>query len=374
MKIGIEAQRIYRTGKHGMEVVALELIGQIRQLDTTNQYLLFAADGPDRNCIKDSPNFHSKIIRGFSYADREQLSLPRAVRRENLSLLHCTANTAPLSCPVPILLTLHDIIFLEQINYSGSAYQNFGNLYRRAVVPKAIKNAVHIITVSESEKKIITDFCQVPPEKISVIYNGVGERFHNRYEPGEIEKFRKKYDLPERFILFHGNTAPKKNTVNVIKAYIRYSEESASPLPLAITDYPEGAVYKLLRQSGRETMIAQFVFTGYVPSAEMPLLYNCASLFLYPSLRESFGLPLTEGMACGVPVITSGRPAMSEVAGGAAVLVNPESPEDIAKAIARISGDDVQQKEMISKGLIRAQAFSWKQSAMQLLALYKQFG
>src|SRR6476660_8078475 len=135
MKIGIESQRIFRKGKHGMDVVALELMRQIQQLDHKNEYLLFARDGDDRNCISDTDNFKTVILNGISYAGWEQISLPAAVRKHKADLLHCTANTAPYSSGVPTIVTVHDVIYLEELNFEGSAYQNFGNIYRKLVVP-----------------------------------------------------------------------------------------------------------------------------------------------------------------------------------------------------------------------------------------------
>src|SRR5688500_3675560 len=121
MKIGIEAQRIFRKHKHGMDVVAIELIRQLQKIDRHNTYTLFAAPGPDVHCIRNSPGFTTVFLKGLSYADREQVFLPAALKKHKPDLIHCTANTAPLNCPVPLVLTLHDMIFLESAPSGGSA-------------------------------------------------------------------------------------------------------------------------------------------------------------------------------------------------------------------------------------------------------------
>src|SRR5688572_1134505 len=121
MKIGIEAQRIFRPAKHGMEMVALELIRQIQQLDTTNEYVLFARNDADRQCVTETSNFTTHPISSLAYADWEQIGLPLALRKVKPDFVHCTANTAPGICPVPLLLTVHDIIYLENIDFKGSA-------------------------------------------------------------------------------------------------------------------------------------------------------------------------------------------------------------------------------------------------------------
>src|SRR5688500_11649434 len=224
MKIGIEAQRIFRPAKHGMEMVALELIRQIQRLDTVNEYILFAKDDKDRKCITETSNFSTHAISSVAYADWEQIRLPMALNKIKPDFIHCTANTAPGICPVPLLLTVHDIIYMESIDFKGSAYQNVGNLYRRVFVPPAIKKARLIITVSNYEKVRIIETCgyKIPAEKIRVIYNGVDGRFHPRYSKEQVNEFKRHLRLPKEYILFLGNTAPKKNTINVIRAYIEY--------------------------------------------------------------------------------------------------------------------------------------------------------
>jgi len=373
MKIGIEAQRIFRNGKHGMDVVALELIRQIQLLDNKNEYLLFAKQGEDRSCIQDKQNFRTVILNGVTYAGWEQISLPAAIKKTRPHLLHCTANTAPYSCAVSMIVTVHDVIYLEEVNFEGSAYQNFGNLYRKLVVPRAIKKAKKIITVSEYEKTVIADVCKTDPEKIVVIHNAVSERFNSNFDAARLGDFRKRYGLPEKFILLLGNTAPKKNTAGALKAYAYYCSMANDPVPLVVSDFPRSAVLKILADLKRSDL-AQIINTpGYIPSSEMPLMYNCSRLFLYPSLRESFGLPVLEAMSCGVPVITSDIPAIREIAGDAAFFIDPQNAVAIAEKIALLLNDSKRRKILIEKGYERANKFTWSDSAKKLIELYQSF-
>jgi glycosyltransferase involved in cell wall biosynthesis len=358
MLIALEAQRLFRQHKHGMDVVALELIKQLQQLDKKNEYLILAAKGPDSNCISDADNFSKQIIGGLTYADWEQISLPRFLKKIKPDLIHCTANTAPLFCPAPLILTLHDIIFLEETNFKGSAYQNFGNVYRRYVGPRVIRNARKIITVSEYEKQVIIEKCKDARGKVEVIYNAVNKRFNTAYTAEQIDNFRVKYKLPSSFILLLGNTAPKKNTVCAIKAYEHYCKISSDPLPLVLVDYKQQALNK------------NIIYPGYVPAAEMPLLYNAASVFLYPSLRESFGMPILEAMACGIPVITSNTSAIPEVAGDAAIFIDPSNYVEIAEKLQQLILSAELINSLQQKGLTRASHFNWESSAKQLLAIY----
>ena len=371
MKIGIESQRIFRKDKHGMDVVAMELIRQIQALDKKNEYLLFAKNGEDRGCIHDTENFKTAILNGVTYAGWEQISLPAAAKKYNLDLLHCTTNTAPYSSPVPMIITVHDVIYLEETNFKGSAYQNFGNLYRKLVVPHAIKTAEKIITVSEYEKTVIVDVCKIDPDKISVIHNGVSERFNQLYTEEDIKRFRLQWKLPDRFILFHGNTAPKKNTAGVIKAYAHYCTIVHDPLQLVITDFPQSAIRSILHKINKSDLTDKIITPGYIPSSQMPLMYNCSSLFLYPSLRESFGLPVLEAMSCGIPVIASDIPALREVGGEAASFIDPEDAVVIAEKIQLMSTDQQIRNDFIQKGLIRVKLFKWETAAHKLIKLYE---
>jgi glycosyltransferase involved in cell wall biosynthesis len=371
MKIGIESQRIFRKSKHGMDVVAMEQIRQLQRMDSKNEYLLFAKDGEDKTWLTESRNLKTVLVQGVSYADWEQLSLPLAVKKYRPDLLHCTANTAPYSCSVPLIVTVHDVIYIEETSFGGSAYQDFGNLYRRFVVPHAIKAAKKVITVSQSEKDVIARVCKTDPDKIEVIYNGVSERFQNKYSKEDVEKFRTRYQLPERFILFFGNTAPKKNTTGCIHAYIEYCSAVNDPLPVVIGDYPQSSILKILNKVNRPELIRHFHAPGYISPLEMPLLYNCSTLFLYPSFRESFGLPVLEAMASGVPVITSDIPPIREIAGDAAIFVNPQKPAEIAQQIELLLKNPDRVETLIHSGLQRVQSFTWESSAKNLLKIYE---
>ncbi|HEU0109930.1 MAG TPA: glycosyltransferase family 1 protein [Flavisolibacter sp.] len=371
MKIGIEAQRIFRPKKHGMDVVAIELIKNLQQIDKINQYVIFARDGVNDGTLSETFNFSLNRFGSFTYADWEQIGLPKAVRKEKINLLHCTANTAPLSTSVPLIVTLHDIIYLENVDFKGTAYQNLGNLYRRFIVPKIVKKAGLILTVSHFERENIIERLHLPADKVQVLYNGVSSKFNRQYTKEDVETFRKQFHLPEKFIMFLGNTAPKKNTRNVIKAFAEYCLEEKNIIPLVLLDYKKEFVSEILATLHRQDLIDHFIFPGYIPHQQIALMYNAATLFLYPSLRESFGLPILEAMACGVPVITSTTSSMPEIAGDAARLVDPYNYKELSFAISTILGDESLQKLYTEKGLERVKQFTWKASAEKLVSLYE---
>ncbi|WP_418424504.1 glycosyltransferase family 4 protein [Alistipes sp.] len=371
MKIAIEAQRIFRPNKHGMDFVALETIRCLQRLDTENEYFVFVGDGPDR-CLEETPNVHIVTLRCPSYPLWEQWALPRAVARVKPDLLHCTSNTAPVWGSTPLVVTLHDIIFLEkQAGRNTSLYQSLGRQYRRLVVPRILPKCRRIITVSQFECDRIRTALGLDPERIVAIHNGYNPRFRPMDDTAAVTK---RYLPDAEYLFFLGNTDPKKNTPGTLRAYAEYVRRSERPLPLLVADLPMQAAESILQQIGEPELMDRLRLPGYIPNGDLPAIYNGASAFLYTSLRESFGIPQLEAMACGTPVVTSNTSAIPEIAGEGAILVDPTSPEAIAGALLRLETDDAYRTEKIAYGLERVKLFSWEQTARKLLALYRELG
>ena len=373
MVIAIEVQRLFRKKKHGMEIVALEIIKYLQQLDIQNKYIIFSKDDVDNECIKPTLNFKiSTSIRKVFYPLWEQFYLAKAIKKIRPALLHCTSNTAPLFCKIPIIITIHDVIYMESINFSGSSYQNFGNLYRRFIVPRVAKKAAIIITVSSFEKTIIANKLNIPEEKIRVIHNGINDQFKVITDKNILNKFSGQYNLPKKFLLHLGNTAPKKNTIGVLSAYKIYIENVINPLPLVLTDCTINYIFDLIKKINAPEILKHIQILPYVPYNTMHCLYNLATIFLYPSHRESFGLPVIEAMACGLPVITSNTSALPEIAGNAACLINSEKPVEICEKILMLLSDNEKYQDLKEKGFKNAARFSWKSSAEKTLQVYNE--
>lgn len=370
MKIAIEAQRIFRPNKHGMDFVALETIRQLQKIDRENEYFIFVAPGPDR-CLEGSDNLHVVEVKCPTYPLWEQVALPAALRKVKPDLLHCTSNTAPIGCSVPLILTLHDIIFLEKRQDANkSAYQNMGRVYRRFVVPRILPKCQRIITVSQFECDRIQKALNFPPERIVAVHNGFSDHFR------PVENYRDtvgKYLPDERYLFFLGNTDPKKNTPGTLKAYALYAAGTTAPAPLLIADLGQDVVDAILREQGIEFIRPLLRLAGYIPNTDLPAVYTGAQAFLYTSFRESFGIPLLEAMACGTPVITSDTSAIPEIAGEGAVLVDPSDPARIAEKIRELESDPQYRRKQVAYGLERVKAFSWEQTARRLLDIYKEW-
>lgn len=375
MKIAIEAQRLFRKKKHGMDIVALELIRHLQEIDRENEYFILVKKNVDRQALSETDNFHIMELPRALYPIWEQFYLPRALKKIKPDILHCTGNTAPLRVPkgVQLILTLHDILFIHKTYFSnGTFYQKFGNLYRRWLVPKIVPRCSQIMTVSNFEKDQITRFFQLPASFVKVVYNAFNKRYDEPFRQEKLDYYQQKYQLPDRYILFLGNTDPKKNTENVLKAFAIYCRNTREPVSLVMPDLSPLYLKTLLNKI-REKELRSFIhLPGYVSNDELPFLYKGASLFLYPSYYESFGIPLLEAMATGIPVISSIGGAIPEIAGGAALLVNPDKPDEIASAIAEVLTDSQKYDTLKQKGLLRASLFHWSEAARQTLETYKE--
>ena len=372
MKIGIEAQRIFRKKKHGMDMVALESIRALQRLDTENEYYVFTNTGEDRDCLRESENVKIISFDG-AYPVWEQVKLPREVKRHQLDLLHCTSNTAPLRCPVPLLVTVHDIIYFEKHPLLASGYtpyQRFGNLYRRYVVRRILKSARKIITVSHYEEKNFLDRFPRVKDKLEVVYNGVGRHFQRVAHPDTLQAIRQKYRLPDNYLMFLGNTDPKKNSEHTIVAFVKAVREARLDFQLVVGDFDRDIVAGYLKKYGLEDAMDRVHFPGYLDNQDMPAIISMAEFYLYPSKRESFGIPIIEAMACGTPVITSNRASMPEVGGDAALFADPYSVDDLKDKIIQLAGDEKLREKLTVLGLERAKKFSWEESARSLLDLY----
>ncbi len=369
MRIGIEAQRIFRKNKHGMDYVVLQEIRELQRMDTDNEYFVYVKPGEDI-CLESSANVHVVELRCPSYPLWEQYALPRAARRDRVDMLHCTSNTAPVWCGgIPLVLTLHDIIFLEpRDKHNKALYQNLGRIYRRMVVPKVIGKCRRIITVSNFELDNIVGRLKLPRDRMAMIYNGYNDWFRPVKDTAGVYR---KYIGERGYFFFLGNTDPKKNTARTIMAYAGYLERSDVKRKLLVADLKQESIDAILRDNGIEHIREYVVPSGYIVNSDLPYIYNDAFAFLYTSLRESFGIPLLEAMACGTPVVTSDTSSMPEIAGPDAALTSPERAGDITEMMLRLENDHDFRERQINIGLERVKMFSWRKTAEELLRLYK---
>lgn len=365
MKIAIEAQRIFRKNKHGMDFVALELIKQIQKIDLNNIYYIFVRSGDDR-CLEESDNMKIIEVNCPTYPLWEQVALPLAVSKINPDILHCTSNTAPFFCPWRLILTLHDIIFLEPRSMkNNSLYQNLGFYYRKFLVPRNVKQSSLVLTVSNFERSRIESYFH---NRVGVLKNSYGDHFRHIKNTYEVTK---KYIEAEKYLFFMGNTDPKKNTLTTLQGYACYARKYEKPLPLLLANLPQNEFERLVKIGGIDDVAKHIKLSGYISNSDLPFIYSGSEAYLYTSLRESFGIPLLEAMATGTPVISSNNSAIPEIAGDAALLIDPTSAESISWAIEEITTNRELREAKIAAGYERIKLYSWEKSAEKLIQIYR---
>jgi glycosyltransferase involved in cell wall biosynthesis len=380
MRIGIEGQRLFRPKKHGMDMVALELIRQLQQIDHENEYVIFVRPDEDDTVLQETRNFRIVRLEGGAYPVWEQIALPRAARKEGCDILHCTSNTAPVGTNIPLVVTLHDIIYLESSYYgimkgSGTPYQKFGNAYRRMVVPGTVRRSRKIITVSRFERDRISRFFGMNGDpRLVAVYNGVSDHFHPVTDPAERSRIKAKYNLPDDFFFFFGNTDPKKNTRGTIRAYADFLARTGSDTFLVMPDFDRAELEKIIAETGNPSLKEKIRLTGYIANTDLPAIYSQCRIFLYPSLRESFGIPILEAMACGAPVITSSTSSMPEIAGSAAAIADPFKTEEITAKLIELTTDTGYRNRLVAQGFLQSAKFSWRSMARHVLDIYKEIG
>jgi glycosyltransferase involved in cell wall biosynthesis len=300
----------------------------------------------------------------------EQVGLPLAMARDRIDLAHFTSSTGPLLWRGKSVVTLHDVIFMKPgFSAEGTWYQRLGAVYRRWVVPTVARQARAVITVSHYEKDQILATLPLGDSSVRVVHNGVGAPFLGGRAKGADPVDA---SAPHRYFLFLGNEAPKKNTRRVLAAWAHQVREDPSTPDLVVVELSRARVRQLLADIDAVHLAPRVHCPGYVSHEGLRDLYAGAMAFLYPSLVESFGLPVLEAMACGAPVITSNVTSMPEVAADAALLVDPRSESDLARAMHAVVSSAVLRDGLRKRGQERARAFSWANVAARTAAVYDE--
>ena len=244
-----------------------------------------------------------------------------------------------------------------------NAYPFIDTIYMKLMIKSSVKRTNHIIAISENTKKDIIKFTGAEYEKITVVYEASDEKYDQIFDKSKLDVIKKKYILPEQFIFCCDSITPRKNTIRLLNAYNIIKDKV--PHKLVLTG---GVTWKSKKVSDLvESMKDNVIKLGYVPDEDMPLLYNLANLFVYPSLYEGFGLPPLESMACGLPIITSNISSIPEVVGDAGVIVDPYNIDDLAKAMYEVLTNTKLREDMVKLGLDRAKQFNWEKCAKETL-------
>jgi glycosyltransferase involved in cell wall biosynthesis len=271
-------------------------------------------------------------------------------------------------CCQPSVVTIHDCIHLMFPQYLPN---RLAYAYARAQMWSAARRSDCILTVSEASKRDILHLFNVPPEKIVVVYNAIDSHFSVAPSEDAVARVRERYQLDHKFVLYVGNIKPHKNLVRLIEAFHELRRGELEDLKLLIIGDQISKLPSLRRAVHRHKLHKQVRFLGYVADDQLAILYRLASVFVFPSLYEGFGLPPLEAMASGTPVVASNVSSLPEVVGDAAVLVNPYDVDAIVEGLARVLTDPVLAADMSRKGIERAREFSWERSVAKTWAVYQ---
>ena len=298
----------------------------------------------------------------------EQLAQPWAARRERLDLLHAPVNVGPLLSPCPQIVTLHDLSFYLYPEMFSPAKR----LYQQRLSRHSLRHAAGIIAVSESTRQDAVRLLGLPQDDITVVRNGVGAEMRPRRGDPALDALRKRYSLPERFVLSLSTLEPRKNLTLLVEAFADLAARHQVDHALVIAG-GQGWFYETIYAAvDRLSLRDRVIFPGYVPEHDKSLWYSAADLFVYPSLYEGFGLPPLEAMACGTPVIVANTSSLPEVVGDAGVYVDPYDAEGLAGAMAALLRDPERRHTLAIAGLAQAARFSWATTAKGTAQVYRR--
>lgn len=397
MKIAIDGRFFGTAGGFGRYTA--ELIKHLEKIDQDNEYLIFLTRQNFDLYEPANTKFKKVLADCRWYTFKEQLVMPWKIWRAEPDLVHFVSWNVPLLNPAKFIVTVHDLILLKYPSRKASTLNpllyHIKNLAYRLTLKRALRRAQKIIAVSEFTKKDIIDNFQIDPSKIEVIHEAAGARASgdekDTTEPAPIGVILKKYGVIKPFFLYVGVAYPHKNLDFLVQAFQIFFQKYSSDYQLALVG-EENYFYKRLKKKishlehgensppnpnedistapRDDTYRANMVFTGLVPDEELITFYTHASLYIFPSLYEGFGLPPLEAMGFGLPVLASNNSCLPEILGDAAAFFNPQDSEELAALINRVLTDRNLRNKMRRAGLNQVKKYSWTAMAQKTLQVY----
>jgi glycosyltransferase involved in cell wall biosynthesis len=361
VRIGFDARAIrYR----GIGTYSRNLLEQFAVSDI--EFVVFCQD-QEKDTIPLSDSFTLVSANMNPMVSHAQAAFRSLVDRSRVDLLHVPSPWAPTPSPAPLVSTVHDVIPLL---YPRSLPQVSRMRYKRQL-GRTLLEALRIITVSQISFSALSAYAKVDAAKVRVIRNGVSKKFRPETVRETLLGVRRRYGLPEKFAFWVGDFRPEKNLAFLVEAWARLKKRLPEPLPLVMAGAQTGDFHKLKREVGKHGVDGDVVFPGFIRDDDLPAVYSAATLFVFPSLYEGFGLPPLEAMACGTPCVVSNSSSLPEVTGSAALLFNPTSLDDFENCVMRILTQPDLRKRLHREGLKQAAKYPWSKAAEETLRVYR---
>lgn len=367
MRIAIDASRAVTDQRTGTERYSLELLRALLRLGPGEEFWLYFNQPPPDGLLPPGPHWRARVIpqrRLWTH-----LRLSRALLRDRPDLLFVPAHVLPIVHPSRSVVTVHDLGF----HFFPRAHPPLARLYLELSTRWAARRATRLIAISHCTARDLERVYGVPRERIRVVYEGVDSRFRPVLDAAQLTALERRYGLtPGGYFLAVGTLQPRKNLIGLLQAYRRYREAASAPLPLALAGRAGWGLGPIEAEIARLGLGPWLRRLGYVPDEDLPVLYSAALAYLQPSLYEGFGLTVLEALACGTPAIVSNSSALPEVAGAAALLIDPRRPEEIAAAMLRLHEEPGLRAALAAAGPAQAARFSWERCARETLAVLRE--
>ncbi len=366
LRIGLDGDTLGRK-RTGDESYLASLMRGLGRTDDANNYVVYVRDPAKvRPSFEELTRFAFRKVLPQSIWVRFPIGLPLALRRDPVDLLHVQYFVPPAS-PCPVIVTVHDISFAVRPEF----FTRKDRFLLKTLVPWSLRRAARIITDVEYTKSDLVRMYDLAPENIEVIPLAADPRYRPMDRARCRQTMSERHGISGPFVLYVGTFQPRKNVATLIRAYGMFRERTGLPHKLVLTGKPKYMYQSVLDALNEARFPDDIVLTGFVAEPDLPIYYNAAAVFAFPSLYEGFGLPVLEAMACGTPVISSNVTSLPEVAGDAALLVDPTEPEAFCNALVQVLGDQEVASRLSQRGLEQAARFTWDRTARETLAVYR---